>query len=171
MVERQPTEAKRWLQGAVSLALVVFIFGWALPRLTDYGAIWDAIRSLSAGGIVVVAISFVANLVTYWWVLVISLPGLTFTKAAVAHQSATAVAHVVPAGGVVAVGLNYAMYSSWGFSNAPIARSILITGLWNNLAKFAFPVAALGLLAISGEASAALVAAAAFGFILGLPAL
>lgn len=157
---------RRVLQGVISVTLVVLLFAWALPRMADYAAIWGAIRSMSLVGIVALAGAAFANLLTYWWVQVVVLPGLTYPKAAVAHQASTALAHAVPGGGAIAVGLTYAMYSSWGFGPAAIARSVLVSGLWNNLAKFAFPVVALALLAFGGGASAALVATAAFGLAL-----
>jgi uncharacterized membrane protein YbhN (UPF0104 family) len=163
-LEARPT--RRVVPAIISVVMVVFIFGWALPRLADYSAIWAALQSLSIMAIVAVAVAAAANFATYWWVLVVSLPGLTFAKAAVAHSASTAVAHAVPGGGAVAVGLSYAMYSSWGLRPGPIARSVLLTGLTNNLVKFAFPVVALALLAFEGGASAALVVAAAFGLAL-----
>lgn len=163
-LEAQP--AKRLLPAVISMAVVAFVFGWALPRLADYSAIWSALRSLSIIAILAVIAAAAANFATYWWVLVVSLPGLSFAKAGVAHSASTAVAHAVPGGGAVAVGLSYAMYSSWGFRPGPIARSVLITGLTNNLAKFAFPVVALALLAFEGGASTTLVIAAVFGLAL-----
>ena len=166
MAQVERSLGRRVFEGVLSIALVGFIFGWAVPRLADYSEIWDALRSLSVVGILAISAAAVANLVTYWWLLVVALPGLSYPKAALAHQASTAVAHTLPAGAAIAVGITYTMYTSWGFAPAPIARSVLITGLWNNLAKFVFPVVALALLALEGDADTPLVVAAVLGLML-----
>jgi uncharacterized protein (TIRG00374 family) len=56
------------------------------------------------------------------------------------------------------------MYRSWGFSNSAIALSVAVTGIWNIFMKLALPIIALVLLVITGQSSAALVAAAMIGF-------
>jgi uncharacterized membrane protein YbhN (UPF0104 family) len=58
-------------------------------------------------------------------------------------QSSTAVANTVAAGGAVAVGITYAMLSSWRFTSSAITRSVLITGIFNNLVKIGLALALL----------------------------
>jgi uncharacterized protein (TIRG00374 family) len=55
------------------------------------------------------------------------------------------------------------MLSSWGFSAARTTVSLLVSGLWNNVAKLALPVAALACLAVQGEVTARRLLAAAAG--------
>jgi uncharacterized protein (TIRG00374 family) len=55
------------------------------------------------------------------------------------------------------------MYTSWGFSRSAATLSLLVSGIWNNLAKVAMPVVALGLLALQGDAGVALVTASLAG--------
>ena len=97
------------------------------------------------------------------FVLTAVLPGLSVSQAAVANQASTAVSNTMPAGGVLGLGITYSMYHSWGFDKGDFALAALVSGIWNNFAKLGFPVIALALLALSGDAGAALVAAAAIG--------
>src|SRR5262249_17832598 len=90
-------------------------------------------------------------IVTYWPMLVAAMPGLTLGQAAVVCQSSTSVAMTLPGGGAIAVGVSYAMYTSWGFSPASIALSTLLTGVVNVSFKLLLPVVSLALLALSGE--------------------
>ena len=80
-----------------------------------------------------------------------------------ANSSSTAVANTLPAGGAIGIGVNFAMYRSWGFDNNAIALSILVSGIWNNFVKLGMPIVALALLAIGGEASPSLVIASLIG--------
>jgi uncharacterized membrane protein YbhN (UPF0104 family) len=103
------------------------------------------------------------NLASSWLPLVAALPGLTLGQAAVNNQATTSVANTVPGGGAVAVGLAYAMYRSWGFPPAGIARAVVLTGLWNVLAKLALPIVAVAVLAVAGGGSSALLVPALVG--------
>jgi uncharacterized protein (TIRG00374 family) len=103
------------------------------------------------------------NLFTYWWQLQAALPGLTLGQAAVNNQSSTTIANIMPGGGVVAVGLAYTMFRSWGFTGSEIALLISTTGIWNAFLKLGLPVIAVALLAVSGQATSALLIPALIG--------
>jgi uncharacterized protein (TIRG00374 family) len=94
---------------------------------------------------------------------VAGLPGLTYPQAAVANQASTSVAMTLPGGGAIAVGVSYAMYSSWGFAPSEIALSALVTGIANVFVKLLLPAVALLLLAYQGEASTGLIPTAMIG--------
>jgi uncharacterized protein (TIRG00374 family) len=63
----------------------------------------------------------------------------------------------------VAVGLTYAMFTTWGFSKARSTVSVVVTGIWNNFVKLAAPILALALLAFEGRPEGGRVAAAIAG--------
>jgi uncharacterized protein (TIRG00374 family) len=46
--------------------------------------------------------------------------------------------------------VSFAMLRGWGFSGRPVALAVTITGVWNQLVIFGFPVIALGLLTLEG---------------------
>ena len=131
--------------------LLVAIFWYVFQQVADVSAVWAAVQTLTWGEIGVLLVMTGINLVTYWIVVVIATPGLTYPQAAVLTLTTTAVANSVPAGGAIAVGLTYTILSSWGFSKARVTVSIIVTGIWNNWLKLAVPVLALALLALQGQ--------------------
>jgi uncharacterized membrane protein YbhN (UPF0104 family) len=147
----------------LSVAVVVAIFVGVLPQVADLSEVARTVGALT--GLEVATALAVAgwNLWSYWLVQVSSLPGLRVGQAAVVTQSATSLANTVPAGAAVGVGVVYRMYTSWGFAPSAVTLSLLASGIWNNLAKVAMPVVALGLLALQGDASVALVTASLVG--------
>ncbi len=154
---------KRVVQALISVAIVVGIFVGVLPRFASYSEVWETIRAMTGLELLGLLLAGVWNIVTYWFVMVAVLPGLRYREAAVVNQASTAVANTLPGGGAIGVGVTYAMYTSWGFGNGEIALSALVSGIWNNFAKLGMPVAALALLALSGELTAARVTAAVAG--------
>jgi hypothetical protein len=164
--ERKPKKKSltwRVVQIGFSVVLVAAIFFYAIPKLADYSTVWNTITQMTSLEIGSLIAATIFNLFTYWWQNMASLPGLRLWPAAVCNQTTTTVADTVPAGGYIALGLTYGIYRSWGFSNAAITLSILITGVWNIFMKLGLPVIALAALAVTGAASASLVSAALVG--------
>lgn len=154
---------KRVLQGVLSTAIVVGIFVGVFPRIASYGDVWDtiaAMTSLELGSLFLVG---AWNLATYWFVLTAVLPGLTVGQAAVSNQASTAVSNTMPGGGILGVGVTFAMYRSWGFTKADFARATVLSGIWNNYVKLGMPIVALALLALSGDANVAEITSATIG--------
>lgn len=83
------------LQVAVALAAVALVFGFAIPRLADYGAAWRAVTTLGAAEVATVLLAGLGNLVSYWPALVLALPGLRLREAALVNHASTAVANTV----------------------------------------------------------------------------
>ena len=112
---------KRIVGVVISIAIVVGIFAYGVPRFASYGQIADVLTALTGLEIGALVLATVFNLVTYWWANQAALPGLGIGKAATVTQATTAVANTLPAGGAVAIGLTYAMLDSWGFSGTNVA--------------------------------------------------
>lgn len=160
---------RRIVSALISLVIVVAIFVYAIPRIADYSAVWATISDLTLVELMSLVGAMVFNLVTYWLLNMAALPGLKFAQSAVLTQTTTSVANTLPAGGAVAVGLTYSMLRSWGFGGQDIALYVGVTGIWNIFLKLGLPIISLGLLAITGQANAALVVAALIGLaILGV---
>jgi uncharacterized membrane protein YbhN (UPF0104 family) len=140
-------------RGAISVAIVVAIFVGVLPRIADLDKVWAIFRGLTWREDALMALVATWNIVTYWPVVVNAMPGLSFRQAILVNHSSTSVAMTLPAGGAIAVGLSYAMYTSWGFGKREIVRSAVVTGIMNMMTKLALPVVAVAILAISGEPS------------------
>ncbi|CAN5660940.1 hypothetical protein BH24ACT26_BH24ACT26_01390 [soil metagenome] len=151
------------VQGALSLALVVAIFVYALPRIADFSRVRAEIGEMTWLELATVSSLAVWNIITYWFVMVAALPGLTLARAMVVNQSSTAVSNTLPGGGAIGIGITYAMYTSYGFGRSEIALSVLVSGVWNNFVKLGMPVIALAILAVEGDASTAVLTAALAG--------
>lgn len=153
----------RLVQIGVSLVLIVGIFAFAIPKIANYGDVWRAVTAmtrLEIGSLILVS---ALNIITYWPLMVASMPGLTMAQAAVNNQSTTSIANTLPGGGWIATALAYTMYRSWGFTNAEIGLSTVVTGVWNTFIKLGMPIIALGALAITGRMNAALIIPTAIG--------
>jgi uncharacterized membrane protein YbhN (UPF0104 family) len=167
---------RRIITFVLSIAIVVGIFVWAIPKFADYGAVWSSIQTLTPLEFASLFAIMVFNLFTYWWANQAALPGLSLWQAAVLTQTTTSVANTMPAGGAIAVGLTYTILDSWGFSGTDIALYVAVTGVWNIFLKLALPVVGLLLLAVSGELTstyqvAALIGVVTLGVAVGLLAL
>lgn len=162
---------RRIVQAVVSLVIVAAIFLLAIPRIADYHDVWRTIADLTPLELMSLAAATLFNLLTYWLANMSALPGLRLGHSAVVTQTTTSVANTVPAGGAVAVGLTYQILGSWGFEPSRISLYILVTGIWNVFLKLGLPLAALGLLAITGELTSTLVAAALVGVLVLLVAM
>jgi putative heme transporter len=151
------------LRVAVTLALVGAIFGFALPHLASYRSVWATIQAMSGGHVLLLAAATAASMATGWMAISAVLPALRLREAAVVNLGSSAVANTLPAGGALAMGVSWAMMSSWGVSAADYALYTLVSGIWNVFAKLSLPALAVLVLVTDGRPSAGLVAGAGAG--------
>jgi uncharacterized membrane protein YbhN (UPF0104 family)/membrane-associated phospholipid phosphatase len=168
MVDQQPAAKPRSrtrliIQTAVSLVLVVAIFYYLL-RGIDLRLVWAQIQAMTWREEAVLALIGAWNLATYAFVWMSVTPGLSFGRAMVMTQAATAVTNTVPTvGPAIGVGLTYQMLGSWGYSGARITVAVLVSGVWNAFAKLGLPILALALVLLEGGATGGRVVAALAG--------
>jgi len=160
-VEKLRRRTRLVVQGVLSLALVVVIFRYLLGGM-DLAEVWAEITAMTslelAGLLAIVA----WNLATY--ALVPVTAGLSFWRIMIVTQAATAVANTVPTvGPAIGTGLTYRMLGSWGYSRSRATTAVLVSGVWNSLAKLGLPVLALVLMALQGNASPRRISAALAG--------
>jgi putative heme transporter len=154
---------RKTLQIVLSLAVVIVIFAFAFPKIADYSEVWAEVQDMTWIELATVAAAALWNLITYWFVMIASLPGSNVWQAMKVNATSTAVSNTLPGGGAIGVAVTYGMFGQYGFSNSDITLSIVVTGIWNNFVKLGMPVIALALLAIQGDASGSLVVAALIG--------
>jgi uncharacterized membrane protein YbhN (UPF0104 family) len=154
---------RRLLGPALSVALLVAVFAWFLPQFTSIADVWTSVRAMTWGEVAVLLVAAVWNLATYQFLVVATMPGQTFRQATVATETTTAVSNTLLGGAAIALGLTYAINSSWGFSRSRTSVSLLLSGLFNNFAKLGLPVLAVALLAFRSSPSPARVAAGLAG--------
>ena len=147
------------------IIVVIAIFVFAIPKFADYGAIWDAMRTLTPLEFWSLMAVMIFNLWTYWIANQAGLIGLGIWQSAVVTQTSTSVANTLPAGGALGIGVTAAMLNSWGFTAGEITLFVGVTGIWNIFAKLGLPVIALALLVLTGHVDPKLVTAAVIGVV------
>src|ERR1035438_6453194 len=149
-----------------SAVLVVAIFGFALPHFASYRSVWASMQAMPWTQVLLVAVAAVASMATTWIMICAVLPSIRLREAAVVNVGSNAVANTLPAGGALAMGVSWAMLSSWGVSTAEYVLYTLVSGIWNVFARLGLPVLALLVLATAIRPGAGLIAAAAVGLAL-----
>ena len=160
---RHPRPSRRLLAGVLSTLVIGGVFGFALPHLAAYGAVWHSLRATSLPWLGVIAVTVLASLVTTWMMVTAALPSLRLRDAATVNLGSSAVANTVPGGGAVAMGVSWAMLSSCGVAASDRVRYMLVSGLWNVFARLGLPVVALSVLVLTGRSGATSQAAAYAG--------
>jgi putative heme transporter len=167
---RTPAEPRRRgrkiLRAAISVALVGAIFGFALPHFASYHSVWASLRAMTGLQVALVAGTAAISLGSAWFVICAVLPSIRLRQAAVVNLGSNSVANTLPAGGALAMGVSWAMLSSWGVSTADYVLYTLVSGVWNVLARLGLPVLALLVLLTATQPDALLIAAAAVGLTL-----
>jgi len=93
--------------------------------------------------VLLVAAAAVGSMASSWAVICSVLPSVRLREAAVVNLGSSAVANTVPAGGALAMGVSWAMLSSWGISTADYVLYTLVSGIWNVFARLGLPILAL----------------------------
>ena len=154
---------RRYLVTGGIAAIVIAVFAVVLPRIANYGEVWEALRQMSPTSLAWLIGAAVLNLLTFPPPWMAAVPGLSFRRAMVMTQAATAASTVLPGGDVVGMGTQFAMLKSWDVPAQSATLGVVVTGAWNQMVNVAFPVAAVVLLAFQGGAPHQLVVAAVIG--------
>lgn len=136
--------AWRVLQGVLSLGLAVGLLGWFLPKITHttWSEIWATVTGIGWPTFFGLLAMMFTGLYCYTFTLMGSLPGLTHARALMSNLAGSGISNTLPAGGAFGTALNYAMWRSWGFSHTQITSSVIVTTVWNLLARALLPVLA-----------------------------
>jgi putative heme transporter len=148
---------------AGSVALVAAIFGFAVPHFASYRSVWASMHAMTWAQALLVAAAAAASMASTWIMICSVLPSIRLREAAVVNLGSNAVANTLPAGGALAMGVSWAMLSSWGVSTAEYVLYTLVSGIWNVFARLGLPILALVILAAAGRPGAGLITAAAAG--------
>jgi putative heme transporter len=150
----------------LGLAVVVGTFAFVLPRIADYGEVWDVVRDLSWSQLGVLVLATLLNLATYAPPWQAALPGLRFRQAFVLTQASTASTYIAPGGAAVGMALAFAMLRGWGFRTSTVTLAVALTGVWNQFVTLGFPLVALALLTLENQQNALLQTVALVGLAL-----
>jgi len=151
------------LFGALGLGVVVVTFAVILPKVANYGDVWDVVKTLDTTWLLALLAAVVVNIVTFAPPWMIALPGLRFKQALPFTQASTAFTYIAPGGGLVGMAGSYGLLRTWGFGSSEVARAVTLTGVWNQLANLLLPVVAVLLLSIEQQRDAFLSTVAVVG--------
>ena len=150
---------------AVSIAVVGGVFAFALPRIANYGDVWDEIQALSWQWLVALALATLLNLATFGPPLMAALPGLSYFHASRVTLASSALSSIAPGGAAVGMATTIAMLRAWGFSGRPVGLAVVVMSVWNQFVILGFPILAVAGLAAEGGRNRTLEIAAFFGLV------
>jgi putative heme transporter len=147
----------------LSVLVVIGVFAFALPRIANYGEVWDVVQTLSWQWIVVLALATLLNLATYGPPLVAALPGLSYFRATRVTLASTALSSIAPGGAAVGMATSFAMLRVWGFESRRVGLAVVVQGVWNQFVILGFPIIAVAGLAAQGGSNRTLELVAVIG--------
>jgi putative heme transporter len=164
----RPESGRRIFRTAGPVVLVGAIFVFAIPRFASYRSVQSSVGAMTWPQVLLVAAAAAASMATTWVMICAVLPSIRLREAAAVNLGSNAVANTLPAGGALAMGVSWAMLSSWGVSTADYVLYTLVSGIWNVFARLGLPVLALLVLVLvtATRPGAGLIAAAAVGLAL-----
>ncbi|MGB5951784.1 MAG: lysylphosphatidylglycerol synthase transmembrane domain-containing protein [Ornithinimicrobium sp.] len=129
-------------QAVVGLGIAIAVVFYGLPFIADttWPLIGEQLALVGAGPALAMAGLLVTGLYCYTFTMIGSLPGLTHLRAFTVNTAGSMVANVLPGGGAIGVAVTYLMYRSWGFARAAIGTSLVVTTIWNMLARLTLPI-------------------------------
>ena len=154
------------LRTAASVVLIAAIFAFAVPHFASYRSVWASMAAMTWAQALLVAAAAAISMASTWIMIWSVLPSIRLREAAVVNLGSNAVANTLPAGGALAMGVSWAMLSSWGVSTAEYVLYTLVSGIWNVFARLGLPVLALLVLVTVSRPGGGLIAAAAAGLAL-----
>ncbi len=137
---------KRALPIVVSLAILVFIFGWVLPQFIDYDAVFRVIGRLDAIEWIVLVVVALLRFVPEGWVFVAAQPGLTIKQGTSLFLTTNALANVPP-GGLDLI-TRYQMSRWWGFPASAATASTVASWIFSTFGRLVLSVIAVALLTV-----------------------
>jgi uncharacterized membrane protein YbhN (UPF0104 family) len=157
---------RKFVRTAVSVVIVAAVFGFALPRFASYRSVLSSMGTMTWPQALLVVGAAVASMASAWIAICAVLPSIRLREAAVVNLGSNAVANTMPAGGALAMGISWAMLSSWGVSTADYVLYTMVSGIWNVFARLGLPVLALLVLTTASRPDAGLIVAAGAGLTL-----
>lgn len=144
--------ARQALQAVIGLGLAAILLIWGLPYIakTSWAETWVEIRKVPASHALAFQGLMLLGLWSYTFTFTGSLRGLSQGKALIVNLCGSSVSNLLPGGGAAGLAATFAICRSWGFSRRATSTSVIVTGVWNVLARIALPVVAILALWIGG---------------------
>lgn len=135
---------------ALTVGILVVVFGFLLPSIVSYDDIWTALREIEPWQFGVMLLLWLIKLLPEGLVYSRSLDGMTVRQGSRAWTASTAFANVVPGPGDLLVRLS--MYRTWGFGADKAMISMTVSGIFQNVNRLCLPVVGVAWYAASRSA-------------------
>ncbi|EWT02866.1 hypothetical protein N865_03440, partial [Intrasporangium oryzae NRRL B-24470] len=161
----------RLVQFFIGIGLAVFLLWYGLPRVahTTWTDVWRTLSGLQTGTVVGLTVLMLSGLWLVTFLYTGSLKGLTHLQAMIVNACGSSIGNLLPGGGAAGVVVTYKQLRSWGFLRRDISTMIIVTGVWNVLARVVLPV--IGIVAIIvgiGHLNPVVAQAAVLGALVGV---
>lgn len=143
--------ARRVIGVLASVAIIGVCFAFVLPSVARYGRVWERLEHLSPTWIGLLVLATVVNIVTFAYPWMVVIPRLTFLAALRVTQASTALITVVPGGAPMGMAISFGMLRSLDISRRDAGFAVALTGVWNQITIFLFPVVGIALIAGEGN--------------------
>lgn len=142
---------KRLVGPTLRIGFIVFVFGILLPRVVDYGEVWDAITGLTLRELAVLLALSVLRVISEAVIYRSLLPGLRIPPGTEAFLSQNFVGSFTP--GPTSTFVQYAYFRSQGFAQQIALTGAIGTFIFPTAGRMVLPITGFILLVASGEAS------------------
>lgn len=137
---------KTIIGGIVTLVVLVLVFWGLAKKFGSFADAWTQIQTMSALAIASLALVAIVNIIVYVFPYMVAIPGLKYRPAFMVRQTSWAIGALIPAGGAVAVAVQYVMLAFYRVTPTAATTGIAVTSVWSFFMTFLLPV--LGVLAL-----------------------
>jgi uncharacterized protein (TIRG00374 family) len=156
------------ITAVIGLIIMVAVFAFLFPQFANYGQAFEQLQRLNPWWVLALLAASVVNIWVYPWTAKAALPELTYGQSFVSRQSGFLMSNILPGGGAVAVGTQYAILARYGVKPGAAASAVSADAVWTYLMTLATPALAVLLLVLEGRSTAGYLTIAIVGFLLVL---
>jgi uncharacterized protein (TIRG00374 family) len=156
------------ITAVIGLIIMVAVFAFLFPQFANYGQAFEQLQRLNPWWVLALLAASVVNIWVYPWTAKAALPELTYGQSFVSRQSGFLMSNILPGGGAVAVGTQYAILARYGVKPGPAASAVSADAVWTYLMTLATPALAVLLLVLEGRSTAGFLTIAIVGLLLVL---
>jgi len=162
---QRPSRRRAIVTALIGLVIMVAIFAFLFPELSNYQQALTKVADLPPAWIAILAATCAINILVFPLTAIAAIPRLGYRAAFVNRQAGFLVSNVIPGGGAVAVGTQYAILARYGVSNSLAAAAVSADAVWAYLLTLGFPAVAVALLVVEGRSTAGFLTAAIIGLV------
>lgn len=158
-----PSRRMTILKGILVFGFTAFVFLVLLPRYVDYREVVASLQALTPQQFITVTMLGFVAWVANGLVQAALLPGLGLRHSTLSWLAGQGVSNVIP--GPVDLAVRYILYRQWGHAPEPSSMSIVLAGVFDQLAGLSMPIVAALVVGLEGESSRSFLLLATVGIV------